>query len=100
MVSPARGQPRKYSTASQKAEAKRLQDKMRHAKTTETKKGLPEEEERKLENVVQIEAETLKKTKRAQLVLPEERKTVRTPRVQKPVPARFKTARFLKSPPA
>ena len=69
---------------------------MRHAKTTETKKGLPEEEEK----VVQIEAETLKKTKRAQLVLPEERKTVRTPRVQKPVPARFKTARFLKSPPA
>ena len=49
---------------------------------------------------VQIEAETLKKTKRPQLVLPEERKTVRTPRVQKPVPARFKTARFLKSPPA
>ena len=73
---------------------------MRYAKTTEAKKGLPEEEERKLENVVQIEAETLKKTKRAQLVLPEERQTVRTPRVQKPVPARFKTARFQKSPPA
>ena len=99
-VPPARGPPRKYLTESQKAEGRRLQDKMRHAKTTETKKGLPEEEERKPEKVVQVEAETLKKTKRAQLVLPEERQTVKTARVQKPVPARFKTAKFLKSPPA
>ena len=95
-----KGPPRKYSTASQKAEAKRLQDNLRYAKTTETKKGLPEEEEKKPEKVVQVEAETLKKTKRAQLVLPEERQTVKTARVQKPVPARFKTAKFLKSPPA
>ena len=94
-----RGPPRKYSTASQKAEAKRLQDNLRYAKTTETKKGLPEEEEKKPEKVVQVEAETLKKTKRAQLVLPEERQTVKTARIQKPVSARFKTARFKKSPP-
>ena len=75
---PARGQPRKYSTESQQAEGRRLQDKMRHAKKTETKKGLPEEEEKKPEKVVQVEAETLKKTKRAQLVLPEEKQTVKT----------------------
>ena len=73
---------------------------MRHAKTFKTKKGLPEEEEKKPEKVVQVEAETLKKTKRAQLVLPEERQTVKTARVQKPAPARFKKAKFLKSPPA
>ena len=56
---------------------------MRHAKTTKTKKGLPEEEERKTEKGVQVEAEMLKKTKRVQLVLPEERQTVKTARVQK-----------------
>ena len=47
-----------------------------------TKRVPPEEEERKPEKGVQVEAETLKKTKRVQLVLPEERQTVKTARVQ------------------
>ena len=50
---PARGPPRKYSTASQQAEGRRLQDKMRHAKTDKTKGVLPEEEVKKTARVQQ-----------------------------------------------